>query len=277
MSDIDEIFELFIKAFEPRKKKTRYTSKWRPFSELRLVQSDISCLGYNKKYIEEHGLSEMESFYGGNMITGVECYYEPLEVKTEGNEILWRHNENYIFEGAPEKFETQLGTFNNHNHGEFESWLSRDDFYIDGNFSDMFDCGEYSYAISSLMHRGCGTFKIIRIDKNLEALTMYKNYDGIGYIGRFRNSEGYAIIASGSKVTRREEITILLQIDRSGNCTINQEWNFWLSSVNSIVVSGNYAFFGQNKMITRLDVKTGDINYFTNKTDKEVASLEPVF
>lgn len=276
MSDIDEIFELFIKAFEP-KKKTRYTSKWRPFSELRLVQSDISCLGYNKKYIEEHGLSEMESFYGGNMITGVECYYEPFEVKTEGNEILWRHNENYIFEGAPEKFETQLGTFNNHNHGEFESWLNRDDFYIDGNFSDMFDCGEYSYAISSLMHRGCGTFKIIRIDKNLEALTMYKNYDGIGYIGRFRNSEGYAIIASGSKVTRRKEITILLQIDRSGNCTINQEWNFWLSSVNSIVVSGNYAFFGQNKMITRLDVKTGDINYFTNKTDKEVASLEPVF
>lgn len=88
MSNIDEIFELFIKAFEPRKKKTRYTSKWRPFSELRLVQSDISCLGYNKKYIEEHGLSEMESFYGGNMITGVECYYEPLEVKTEGNEIL---------------------------------------------------------------------------------------------------------------------------------------------------------------------------------------------
>lgn len=127
------------------------------------------------------------------------------------------------------------------------------------------------------MHRGCGTLKIIRIDKNLEALTIYKNYDGIGYIGRFRNSEGYAIIASGSKVTRREEITILLQIDRSGNCTINQEWNFWLSSVNSIVVSGNYAFFGQNKMITRLDVKTGDINYFTNKTDKEVASLEPVF
>lgn len=55
MSDIDEIFELFIKAFEP-KKKTRYTSKWRPFSELRLVQNDISCLGYNKQYIEEHGL-----------------------------------------------------------------------------------------------------------------------------------------------------------------------------------------------------------------------------
>lgn len=80
-----------------------------------------------------------------------------------------------------------------------------------------------------------------------------------------------------SKVTRHEEVTILLQIDRSGNCTINQELNFWLSPVNSIVVSGNYAFFGQNKMITRLDAKTGDIKQFTNKTDEELAALEPVF
>lgn len=33
------------------------------------------------------------------------------------------------------------------------------DYLVDGNYCDMFDCGEYCYAISNLMHLGLGEFK----------------------------------------------------------------------------------------------------------------------
>ena len=287
--------------------KIKHTSEWRPISELRHVQSDISLLGYNKEFIEEHGLNETKSFHWGSMSTGVMCYFEPLEVRANGDEILWRYNENHAHMDVPEQFETQLGIFNNHNHGEFSSWLGRDgydgcseeqkeinrllgrdDYFIEGNYCDMFDCGKYSFAISNEMHMGLGMFKIIRIDKNLEAVTMYDNYKGdeytrLEYAGRFHNSEGYVVITSGSKELERKEdkreyqkITFLFQIDRKGNCRISKEWDFSISYANSMAAVGDYVYFGQNKMITRLDVKTGEIRYFTDKTDEELAALVSV-
>ncbi len=154
-------------------KKIRHTSEWKPFSDLRSVQQKISGLGYKKEYIEKHNLNETKIFHWSNSITGVMNYFEPLEVMAEGDEIFWRYNENHIHKDEPETFETQFGTFNNHNHGEFTSWLGKDDyeglpererevnslfgrgdFFIEGNYCDMFDCGEYAYAVSNLMHGG---------------------------------------------------------------------------------------------------------------------------
>ena len=269
--------------------KTRCTSEWRPFSELRAVENNISGLGYNKVYIEEHGLNETKIFNWSDMVTGVMCYFEPLEVKAEGSEILWRYNENHIHMDEPEKFDTQFGVFNNHNHGEFTSWLERDDYFIEGNFCDMFDCGEYSYAISNLMHMGLGTFKIVRIDKNLDAVTMYENYRGndhtrLEYAGCFQNDEGYVVITSGTRESERNEdkrdyqkVTILFQIDRNGNCKKSKEWNFSISSANSMAAVDDYIYFGQNKMITRLNIETGETEFFTNKTDEEIANLVSAF
>lgn len=284
--------------------KIRHTSEWKPFSELRPVQQNISSLGYNKEYIEEHKLNETKIFHCSNLITGVMNYFEPLEVKVEGNEIFWRYNENHVHMDEPEVFETQFGTFNNHNHGEFTSWLGKDDyaglpdkeseinrlygrndFFIEGNYCDMFDSGEYTYAVSNLMHLGLGTFKIVRIDKNLEAVTMYENYRNndhtrLEYAGRFKNAAGYVVIASGSREVDRKEnkrefqdITILFQIDENGNCVNSSEWNMSIFSSNSMVTVGDYAYFGQNKMVTRLNVLTGEAAFFTNKSDEEIAAL----
>ena len=33
---------------------------------------------------------------------------------------------------------------------EINSLFGRDDFFIEGNYCDMFDCGEYAYAVSNL-------------------------------------------------------------------------------------------------------------------------------
>ena len=139
------------------KEVIRETSEWRPFSDLNLVQRNISGLGYNKDYIEEHGLNDTKIFHCTNMVTGVMCYFEPLEVQIVDNEVFWRYNENLVHMKAPEKFETQFGTFYNHNHGEFTSWLGKDnyhgllekeeinslfgraDFFVEGNYCDMLD------------------------------------------------------------------------------------------------------------------------------------------
>ncbi len=284
--------------------KIRHTSEWKSFSELRPIQENISGLGYNKEYIEEHKLNETKIFHCSNLITGVMNYFEPLEVMVEGNEIFWRYNENAVHMGAPEVFETQFGTFNNHNHGEFTSWLGkddyvglldkerernrlfgRDDFFIEGNYCDMFDSGEYTYAVSNLMHLGMGAFKIVRIDKNLEAVIMYENYRNndhtrLEYAGRFKNAAGYGIIAGGSREEDRKEnkskfqkITILFQIDENGNCVNSSEWNLSISSSNSMAAVGDYVYFGQNKMVTRLNVLTGETAFFTNKSDEEIDAL----
>ena len=68
----------------------------------------------------------------------------------------------------------------------------------------MFDCGQYTYAVSELQHMAVRRFKIVRIDKDLEV------------------------------------------------------------------------YFGHNKMVTRLDINTGEFAYFTNKSDEELAALNNI-
>lgn len=266
------------------------------------IQTNISELGYRKEYIEKHKLNETKSFHWGSSISGVECYFEPLEVKIEGGVVYYRENEDHVHMDAPEVFATQYGYFNNHNNGEFVSWLGKDnnkrlpekekkinsyygfdDFFIEGNYCDMFDCGDYSYAVSNLMHMSIGWFKIVRIDKQLDTAILYDNSREVGwncleYLGRFENDQGYMIITSGFTRNNPEadfqDRTVLFQIDKKGNCQIEREWGFIISHSNSLVVIGDYVYFGQNKMITRLNIVTGAITYFTNKTDEELAALE---
>lgn len=285
-------------------KKKRITSDWKKFSELRPVHQDISEMGYKKEYIEKYNLNESKIFHWSNSVTGVMCYYEPLEVTLEGDEVFWRYNENYVHMDVPEVFVTQLGAFNNHNHGEFTSWIEKaenggtvekekeinssygqDGFFVEGNYCDMFDCGEYVYAVSNLMHMGLGIFKMIRIDKNLGVVAMYENYRNnehtrLDYLGRYKNADGYVVVVSGVRDLRHlgsnrefQDVTILFQIDENGNCYASSEWEISISSANSMVADGDYIYFGQNKMVTRLNILTGEMDYFTNKTDEELAAL----
>lgn len=280
-------------------------SEWKPVSELRQIDVNISGFGYSKDYIEANKLAEKKSPHWSNMITGRVCFFEPLEVMEESGVVLYRENDERIHIDEPTSFITQFGVFNNHNHGEFTSWLGKDDYaglsekdremhrlfgredyYIPGNFCDMFDCGEYSFAISNLMHMGLGRFKIVRIDKNYTPTVLFTTDSEPGwtcleYFGRFQNELGHVIIASGhtekdleqSKERVFKHRTLLFQVDGSGNCSMSREWEIQLSSANSIVVQNPFAFFGQNKMVTRLNLATGDLVYLTNKTEEEQAAL----
>ena len=144
-------------------RKNGYTSEWKPISELRPVERDISDFGYKKEYIEAHGLNETKVSHWSSSFTGIVNYFEPIEVRLKNGAVYFRLNENHIHMEEPVFFDTQFGRFNNHNRGEFHSWLGKDgyeglpekereinalfgrsDYFIEGNFCDMFDCGNYS-------------------------------------------------------------------------------------------------------------------------------------
>ena len=46
-----------------------------------------------------------------------------------------------------------------------------------------------------------------------------------------------------------------------------------ITSSNSVAEALGFLFFGQNKMVTRLNMETGEITFFTNKNDDEIAAL----
>lgn len=50
------------------KEASNIDSMWKPVSELRLIDKDISELGYSKKYIEKNRLLETKLSHGSNMI-----------------------------------------------------------------------------------------------------------------------------------------------------------------------------------------------------------------
>ena len=284
----------------------RHLSEWRPISELRQIDNDISSLGYNKEFIDSHHLSGKKFTHASNLIAGATNYFEPIEVKEKAGTVFWRENENCTRISKPESFMTQFGKFNNHNNGEFFSWLGRDDykglperekqirhllgrddFYIEGNYCDMFDCGAYSYAVSNLMHMGLGRFKIVRIDESLHYDILYDNssmkkeLSCLKYFGRFRNEKGYVLITSGFIRLDREppenpiyqEKTILFQADPDGVLSKYREWGIEISPSNSIAVVRNQIYFGQNKMVTQVDLSSGEMKYYTNKNDEELAAL----
>lgn len=280
-------------------------SVWRPVSELKQIEENISGFGYSKEFIDKNRLHDKKNLYMRNLVSGQVAFFEPIKVREDGGVVYYCENEEHVHIEKTKVFETQYGIFNNHNNGEFYSWLSKDDcgatskkkqevdhlfergeFFIEGNFCDMFDCGEYTYAISNLMHMGLGSFKIIRINKNLESVVLYNNvslnsWTRLEYIGRFKNEYGYMIIASGfselkcgqNKKSYFQDKTFLFQIHNNGNCNITQEWKIHISSTNSLAVLNGFVYFGQNKMVTRWNLASGEITYFTNKSDAELAAL----
>ena len=273
-----------------------YMYDWRSISELRQIEEDISSFGYSKEFIAANTWLEKKKARSSSAITGRTAFRELLEVKEEDGSVFYREMENpvrLIKEEAPETFETQYGIFNNHNNGEFSSWLDRgdeDDFFIEGNYCDMFDCGEYSYAVSNLLHFGLGWIKIVKIDKDLQTTVLYdkdseNEWSCLSYVGRLKNEHGYLIAVSGFIVlddekTEKREFrgkTLLFQVFRDGNFSILKKWQAMVPSANSIAACGEYIYFGQNKMVTRLSLNSDEVVYLTNKSDAELAALGKVW
>ena len=107
-----------------RDTKGKHISEWKPVSELRPVGKDISYLGYTKEYIQINRLKETKRYHCASS-TGVINFFEPIEVKSEKGIVYYRENDNHVHRDVPDYFDTQFGRFNNHNNGEFLSWLGK--------------------------------------------------------------------------------------------------------------------------------------------------------
>ena len=94
-------------------KETGLITEWKSISELREIPRDISQMGYKKEYIERKRLADTKFPYWSNMITGTVNFFEPLEVKEFGENVMWRVNEDHVHADVPEVFETQFGVFIN--------------------------------------------------------------------------------------------------------------------------------------------------------------------
>lgn len=276
---------------------------WLPFSRLRQIETDISEFGYCKEFIEKNRLYEKKEWHREHSMTGVVNFFEEMEVKEEGGEIFYREHEKHRYMIAPKSFETQLGVFQNHNNGEFMSWVEKRGgngssgeealrFYMPGNFYDMLDCGPYTYAISNLMHMCAGELRIVKINKEFKSTVIFdtqpylfpKNSLCLEYDGYVRNADGFIIIASGTlemnyyqeEKRRVQDRTLLFQISADGICRMIQNWEFRISSPYSMAVLNEFVYFGHSKMVTRLNLKSEEIAYFTNKSDEEIAALRPI-
>ncbi|WP_026528650.1 hypothetical protein [Butyrivibrio sp. VCD2006] len=253
-------------------------SEWKPLFELRPIEQNISDMGYKR---------------------------DPIEVTVRENEIWWRINQERFFMPVPPFFDTRIGFFNNYNHGEFFSGIKRtertDPFedvsdysentetskIIEGNYCLMFDSGSYAIAVSNLMHMGLGLFKIIRIDENLTIEVLYDNdtfehHTHLEYAGSFKRGNDWYVIGRGLKQFVKSDDgfstafddSLLFKISENGEFKIIKSWKMDISSPNSYVVVGNHIYYGQNHMVTRLDLLTGKTDYFTNKSDSEIRELQ---
>lgn len=277
----------------------KYVSEWKPITELKSVEEDISSFGYDKEYIRLSKIDKRKDLHGVRCLTGQTCFFEPLEIKVVDGQIFYRENDTHVHREVPKTFETQLGVFINENNGEFPSWLEKADtdveskegnasqFCINGRFCDMFDYGRFSYAISNLLHGGCWVVEIFRIDERLDVVELYhsahdKPWKHYEYDGRYEDEKGINIIFSGFYDHNTEpglrndfrDRTMLYQIDRDGDGKIIKEWeDIKISSPNSMVVIGDIAYFGQNKMVTCFNINTGEMQYLTHKDDEALSAL----
>ena len=286
----------------------QYRNDWKSILELKQIEVDISDFAYSKEFIEKNKLDEIKSLRDGYWDGSVN-FFELIEVKKIDDSVFYRETSDINNFEIPNVFETQYGRFNNHNNGEFPSWLgkedykgltkkerkrhrlfSRDDYYIEGNFCDMFDCGQYSYAVSELHHLAGRWFKIVRIDKNLEATILYENnFFGEGtfleFHGWFENEFGCIVVTSGFTILEDEKFkerkiiynTTLFQIDYDGNWSIAKTWEIKIPTSNSVALCWDQLYFGHNKMVTRLNINSGEFAYFTNKSDEELAALNNIW
>lgn len=161
------------------------------------------------------------------------------------------------------------------------------DFFIEGNYREVLDCGEYVIAISNLMHLWLGLLRIIRIDKNYKTMTLYDSRTNglcLEYIGYYKNERGIVIMTSGHTDNLQSQDgmlphrpkTILFQITNYGDCFIEKEWDISIDSPNSFVYLNGTVYFGQNKQVTLLNTTSGETEFYTNKSEEELSALEPI-
>lgn len=308
---------------------------WRPVSELRVIDEDISRRAYKLDHVKRIGL-DPETI--PQDINGNYRIPEPVFVAEDKGAVYFDTRLSGPFLERNGSFLTQLGLINTYSYGEGGGCLiimdpdrplsfaphgggsfvftppefkeyEREGKLLYGNFIDVFDLGEYTYAIDSSYFPE-GNLSIKRIKKDLNHECIYKNsineritflrhgeefkrfreksgtadthYTSrelrISYIGRFDEQEGIVAVASGMQYLRKEDktgrdivyLTIMFRLFKNGDINILDEFK---AESNSVAATGEYVYFGNERMVTRYNRSTGEKTFLTYKTEDEVAEM----
>lgn len=222
-----------------------------------------------------------------DLSNGIVWFYEPMLVDNRKGDIVWRASTVWQRE-ILDSFDTKFGCFENHNNGEFTSWLGRDGFRVEGNFEAVFDYGDFVYAVSNQRHFGLGTFGLLRIDSALDSKWLYKtryidanDWESFFYLGRFMEQDCMKLFLSGREKCYQPDGTPgelrdkskILQIGADGTFSVAGDYDYAFGSANNVATLGDRLYFGLNNMVKGLDLRTGTEEYYTDKPQDVVEEL----
>lgn len=79
--------------------------EWRPDSELKQIEENISEFGYSKEFITKNRLYDKKSLHMSNMKTEQADSFELINVKEDCGVVFYCENEKRVHMKKPEVFE----------------------------------------------------------------------------------------------------------------------------------------------------------------------------
>ena len=297
------------------------TTEWKEFLTLRKIDRDISDGRFSRKYAasrqfldrfrvsscspanvgkhlkrdsdEESGLiseDEILDLWLTESDEDILCFDNPYEVMQKDGKIFYREPDTKNRDREPpEFFDTQFGRFENYNQGEFGGHAQIGKHKFSGNFVDMFDFGDYVYAISALAHLCSGNFRLEKIDKHLHAECLFesrtfflylllpeKYTENLYYIGRSMDSNHVKIYLTGMAHPMEGDDwdeSKILQIGVDGSFSVIGDYKYAFGDASTVVDAGDLLYVGTNYMVTVVHLMTGEKEYYTSKTQEDIDEM----
>ena len=293
---------------------------WKEFSTLQKIDKDISYGRFSRKYAdsrhfldrfrvtssspanigkhlkrdsdEDHGLiseDEILDLWLTESDEDILCFDNPYEVMQKDGKIFYREPDTKNRDREPpEFFDTQFGRFENYNQGEFGGHAQIGKRKFDGNFVDMFDFGDYVYAISNLAHLSMGTFRLEQMDRHFHSKCLFasrtifclilpeKYSESLYYIGKSMDSNHVKIYLTGRAHPMEGDDwdeSKILQIGVDGSFSVIGDYKYAFGDASTVVDAGNLLYVGTNHMVTVVHLATGEKEYYTSKTQEDIDEM----
>lgn len=250
---------------------------WNVVSKLREVDYRLSRLGYSYAYASSNHLLKNKYAEGGK--PHIVWVHEPVEVALLNDELMCRYKTDIKRRERKEVFDTFIGQFVSHDHGEFGGELITPKEVMGGNFIDIFECDGVVYGIDSCNHMGIGHTNIYAFDEKANATHIFGTKgrdlfdDGIrehmAHRATYMTDDSVYILVSGEcgiSYPRNngswQDKTYLLVINK-GELKEKMEFDFELGSVQNMIVYNNQLVVGLNKVAGIIDLSTKEIKAYT--------------
>ncbi len=236
-------------------------NQWQRLSKLRQTDPHICGGYYTKNFLKTY----RPDFYA----EGYDFFPEFVRVAEKDGEIICRLEEAIVpDEDAPIDsdecvFETSLGTFVSHDHGEFGGVLETPGGEINGNFCDVFEADGKIYAVDSLSHLGWAGTTIYSFDRDCKHHKVF-SAENLDFKARYVTEERVYILVSrcANALTGEKGKSILLEISENGIYT-KTEFDYGFYFVFNMIVKNGKMILGADKAVMTVDLQTKEIKAYT--------------